>query len=53
MDVNPIAEYMKENRKVADLTQEEFALRSGLDLRLVRDESVGVLRETDKDYSFA
>lgn len=35
--MNPIAEYIKENRKLAGLTQEEFALRSGLGLRFVRE----------------
>ena len=32
--MNPIAEFVKENRKAAGLTQEQFALRSGLGLRL-------------------
>lgn len=35
--MNNIAEYIKRNRKAAGLTQEEFALRSGLGLRFVRD----------------
>ncbi len=35
--MNPIAEFVKENRKKAGLTQEEFALRSGLGLRFVRE----------------
>lgn len=35
--MNPIAVFVKENRKAAGLTQEEFALRSGLGLRFVRD----------------
>ena len=35
--MNKIAEYIKENRKAAGLTQEEFALRSGLGLRFVRE----------------
>ena len=35
--MNPIAEYIKENRKKAGLTQEEFAIRSGLVLRFVRE----------------
>lgn len=35
--MNKIAKYIKENRKAAGLTQEEFALRSGLGLRFVRD----------------
>ncbi|MDO4939008.1 MAG: helix-turn-helix transcriptional regulator [Lachnospiraceae bacterium] len=35
--MNPIAEYVKKNRKEAGLTQEEFAMRSGLGLRFVRD----------------
>ena len=37
MNMNPIAEFIKENRKAAGLTQEEFALRSGLGLRFVRE----------------
>lgn len=32
-----IAEYIKTERKKAGLTQEEFALRSGLGLRFVRE----------------
>lgn len=32
-----ISEFMKENRKKSGLTQEEFALRSGLGLRFVRE----------------
>ncbi|MCQ2799807.1 MAG: helix-turn-helix transcriptional regulator [Bacilli bacterium] len=32
-----IGEYVKKNRKAAGLTQEEFALRSGLGLRFVRE----------------
>ena len=35
--MNPIAEFVKENRKAAGLTQKEFALRSGLGLRFVRE----------------
>jgi len=35
--MNPIAEYVKKNRKSAGLTQEEFAMRSGLGLRFVRE----------------
>ncbi|MCR4708669.1 MAG: helix-turn-helix transcriptional regulator [Clostridiales bacterium] len=34
---NPIGEYIKKKRKDAGLTQEEFALRSGLGLRFVRE----------------
>lgn len=34
--MNPIAEYVKEERRKANLTQEEFALRSGLGLAFVR-----------------
>ena len=37
MLMNKIAEFIKENRKAAGLTQEEFALRSGLGLRFVRE----------------
>ena len=35
--MNRIAEYVKKQRKAAGLTQEEFAFRSGLGLRFVRD----------------
>ena len=34
---NPIATFIRENRKAAGLTQEEFAIRSGLGLRFVHD----------------
>lgn len=35
--MNKIAEFVKQNRKAAGLTQEEFAIRSGLGLRFVRE----------------
>ena len=35
--MNKIAEYIKKNRKQAGYTQEEFALRSGLGIRFVRE----------------
>ena len=35
--MNPIAKFIKENRNAAGLTQEEFAIRSGLGLRFVRE----------------
>ena len=35
--MNRISEYIKQTRKAAGLTQEEFALRSGLGLRFVRE----------------
>ena len=35
--MNTIAEFVKKKRKEAGLTQEEFAMRSGLGLRFVRD----------------
>ena len=35
--MNPIAKFIKGNRKAAGLTQEEFAIRSGLGLRFVRE----------------
>ena len=35
--INRIAEFIKTNRKAAGLTQEEFAIRSGLGLRFVRE----------------
>ena len=42
--MNKIAEFIKTNRKEAGLTQEEFAIRSGLGLRFVRELEQG--RET-------
>ncbi len=35
--MNPIAKFIKTKRREAGLTQEEFAVRSGLGLRFVRD----------------
>ncbi len=35
--MNKIAEFIKQNRKEAGLTQEDFAIRSGLGLRFVRE----------------
>ena len=35
--MNKIAEFIKQKRKEAGLTQEEFAMRSGLGLRFVRE----------------
>ena len=35
--MNRIGTYIKEERKKAGLTQEEFAIRSGLGLRFVRE----------------
>ena len=35
--MNKIAEFIKKSRKEAGLTQEEFAIRSGLGLRFVRE----------------
>lgn len=35
--MNPIGEFVKQRRREAGLTQEEFALRSGLGLRFVRE----------------
>lgn len=35
--MNKIAEFMKVNRKAVGLTQEEFAVRSGLGLRFIRE----------------
>ena len=35
--MNRIAEFIKTNRKAAGLTQEEFAIRSGLGLRFIRE----------------
>lgn len=35
--MNKIAQFIKEKRKEAGLTQEEFAMRSGLGLRFIRE----------------
>ena len=35
--MNTIAEFIKQKRKEMELTQEEFAIRSGLGLRFVRE----------------
>ena len=35
--MNTIAEFIKQKRKEAGFTQEEFAMRSGLGLRFVRE----------------
>ena len=35
--MNTIAEYVKQKRREAGLTQQEFAMRSGLGLRFVRE----------------
>ena len=35
--MNTIAEFVKQKRKEAGLTQEEFAMRSGLGLRFMRE----------------
>ena len=35
--MNTIGKYIKQKRKGAGLTQEEFAIRSGLGLRFVRE----------------
>lgn len=37
MYMNKIGKYVKEERKRAGLTQEDFAIRSGLGLRFVRE----------------
>ena len=37
MRTDKIATFVRENRKAAGLTQEEFAIRSGLGLRFVHD----------------
>ena len=44
INMNRIGKYIKEERKKAGLTQEEFAMRSGLGLRFVRELEQG--RET-------
>ena len=35
--MNKIADFIKTNRKTLGLTQEEFAMRSGLGLRFIRE----------------
>lgn len=35
--MNRIAEYIKSNRRAAGLSQQEFAMRSGLGLRFIRE----------------
>ena len=35
--MNPIAVFIKKKRKEAGPTQEKFAMRSGLDIRFIRD----------------
>ena len=35
--MNKIADFIKKNRRASWLTQEEFAIRSGLGLRFVRE----------------
>ena len=35
--MNNITKFIKKNRRAAGLTQEEFAIRSGLGLRFVRE----------------
>lgn len=37
IDMDKIAKFIRESRKAAGLTQEEFAARSGLGLRFVRE----------------
>ena len=37
LNMNTIGKYIKTERKKAGLTQEEFAMRSGLGLRFVRE----------------
>lgn len=44
--MSTIGTYIKEKRKKAGLTQEEFAIRSGLGLRFVRELEQG--KETDR-----
>ena len=41
MERNPIADLIRRERKAAGLTQEEFAVRSGLGLRFVRELEAG------------
>lgn len=37
VQMNPIASFIRQQRKKAGLTQEQFALRAGLGLRFVRE----------------
>ena len=37
MDDNPIGRFVREKRRAAGLTQQAFAMRSGLGLRFVHD----------------
>ena len=37
MHMNTISQFIKQKRKEAGLTQEEFAIRSGLGLRFIRE----------------
>ena len=46
--MNKIAKFIKEKRKEFGLTQEEFAIRSGLGLRFVRELEQG--KETVRMY---
>lgn len=41
-NMNIIGNFIKEERKKAGLTQEEFAIRSGLGLRFVRELEQGM-----------
>ena len=45
--MNKIAAFIKENRRAAGLTQEEFAARSGLGLRFVRGTGAGKRNGSD------
>lgn len=49
--MNKIVKFIKENRKAAGLTQEEFAMRSGLGLRFVREleHPVNIIIPEDKE----
>ena len=46
--MNKIAEFVKTQRKAAGLTQEQFAMRSGLGLRFVRELEQGKTVRMDK-----
>jgi y4mF family transcriptional regulator len=37
INMNKIAKFIRESRRSAGLTQEEFAMRSGLGLRFIRE----------------
>ena len=52
-NMSTIGDYIKKERKKAGLTQEDFAIRSGLGLRFVRELEQGKsTRKTGLDYCY-